>query len=109
MLNEGASQAQKLYLDVIEGRRHPLTHGYYVTRQLNDDQRAKNLSNEMAREIEEAFFRTTKPWSQSKAADRFGTKNLSDALSRLLVDVINTSCVLTSTKDRREVTHNSGT
>lgn len=40
MLNTGSTKALSQWLDVIEGRRHPLVHGYYCTRQMNDAERS---------------------------------------------------------------------
>ncbi|KAL0571650.1 hypothetical protein V5O48_010308 [Marasmius crinis-equi] len=91
MLGSGSLKAMELWTEVVEGRRHPLIHGYYVTRQLNDAERAKNTSPADARRLEESFFSNTQPWCKSKCADRFGTKNLSNALSALLMTVISDS------------------
>ncbi|KAJ8092575.1 hypothetical protein PM082_006900 [Marasmius tenuissimus] len=91
MLGAGSLKALELWNDVIEGRRHPLQHGYYVTRQLNDAERTKNVTPAEARRLEESFFMNTQPWSKSRCAGRFGTKSLSNALSMLLMNIINDS------------------
>jgi N-acetylmuramoyl-L-alanine amidase CwlA len=89
MLMAGATKSLDLWLDVIEGRRHPLSHGYYCTRQANDDERSTRITNAKTRELEAKFFRDTPPWSKSSHSDRFGTPNLIATLSRLLVSIIN--------------------
>ncbi|KAK0463897.1 P-loop containing nucleoside triphosphate hydrolase protein [Desarmillaria tabescens] len=89
MLTAGSTKALHLWLDVIEGRRHPLTHGYYCTRQPDDKDREESITPEQARAKEKLFFETTLPWSKCTQKKRFGTDNLIDTLSRLLIQVIN--------------------
>ncbi|KAK0239883.1 P-loop containing nucleoside triphosphate hydrolase protein [Armillaria nabsnona] len=89
MLTVGSTKALDLWLDVIEGRRHPLTHGYYCTRQPDDKDREESITPEQARAKEKLFFETTPPWSKCTQQKRFGTNNLIDTLSRLLIQVIN--------------------
>ncbi|PBK78407.1 hypothetical protein ARMSODRAFT_947314 [Armillaria solidipes] len=89
MLTVGSTKALDLWLDVIEGRRHPLTHGYYCTRQPDDKDREESITPEQARAKEKLFFETTPPWSNCTQQKRFGTNNLIDTLSRLLIQVIN--------------------
>jgi hypothetical protein len=91
MLSAGSSQARRLWLDVVEGRRHPLTHGYYCTRQPDDDERLKKITTAEAREAEVNFFNRTAPWKESKYQARFGTANLVATLSVLLVRIITES------------------
>ncbi|ESK87740.1 hypothetical protein Moror_11277 [Moniliophthora roreri MCA 2997] len=91
MIGPGSKKALDLWLEVIEGRRHPLLHGYYCTRQPDDEQRNKQISSAEARSLEGSFFRNTPPWATSLHTQRFGTANLTSALSRLLIDIINRS------------------
>ncbi|KAF9053960.1 hypothetical protein BDZ89DRAFT_1056513 [Hymenopellis radicata] len=88
MLSAGSTKALDLWLNVIEGRRHPLTHGYYCTRQPDDRDRSNKISTTDAREAEKRFFSTTAPWSKSSRKERFGTENLISSLSHLLVSII---------------------
>ena len=88
MLGVGATKARELWLDVIEGRRHPLTHGYFCTRQPDDDERSSGISSTDARTRELEYFRDNAPWSSSTHRDRFGMNNLVVSLSNLLVQVI---------------------
>ncbi|GJE96959.1 Dynamin domain-conaining protein [Phanerochaete sordida] len=87
-LPPGSTKARDNWLDVIEGRRFPLKHGYYCTRQPDDDERARGISNAEAREAEMAFFREHSPWSKSSQRQRFGTAQLVANLSRLLTQII---------------------
>ncbi|KAJ7108734.1 P-loop containing nucleoside triphosphate hydrolase protein [Mycena epipterygia] len=88
MLSTG-SKVRDLWLDVIEGRKHALHHGYYCTRQPDDDERNNKITPAQARRAEVAFFAKTAPWSTSTHKDRFGTDNLVSTLSTLLVQIIN--------------------
>ncbi|KAJ7081440.1 P-loop containing nucleoside triphosphate hydrolase protein [Mycena epipterygia] len=88
MLSMG-SKVRELWLDVIEGRKHALHHGYYCTRQPDDDERNNKITPAQARRAEAAFFAKTAPWSTSTHKDRFGTDNLVSTLSTLLVQIIN--------------------
>ena len=87
-LPSGATKARDLWLDVIEGRRFPLKHGYYCTRQPDDDERSKGITNAQAREAEMAFFRDHIPWRSSTQKQRFGTSQLVTNLSKLLTQII---------------------
>ncbi|KAJ7196517.1 P-loop containing nucleoside triphosphate hydrolase protein [Mycena pura] len=83
------SNARNQWLDVLEGRKHVLQHGYYCTRQPDDDERNRNITTAEARAAESQFFRSTTPWSASTHANRLGTDNLVSTLSTLLVQIIN--------------------
>lgn len=87
-LGPGATSSRRLWLDVIEGRRQPLLHGYYCTRNPDDDERLGGLSPAEARALEAKYFSNTAPWSESVHRKRFGTNNLVSSLSTLLVQVI---------------------
>ncbi|KAJ7099999.1 P-loop containing nucleoside triphosphate hydrolase protein [Mycena belliarum] len=87
MLSTG-SKVRDLWLDVLEGRKHQLHHGYYCTRQPDDDERSNNIAPSAARRTEAAFFAKTAPWSTSTHQDHFGTDNLVSTLSTLLVQII---------------------
>lgn len=87
-LPSGASKSRDLWLDVIEGRRFPLKHGYYCTRQPDDDERMNGITTENARNVEQNFFQATRPWSRSSQPYRFGTSNLIKSLSKHLSRII---------------------
>ena len=78
------------WLQVLEGERHPLKHGYYVTKQPGPDDLSKKLSFEEARERERAFFALTDPWksASSRIKSRTGIQNLTKELSKLLSRLI---------------------
>ena len=80
-----------MWLDVLEGRRHPLKHGYFCTRQPDDDQRLQGITPFDARAAEAQFFASTKPWCDSKAKARFGTGSLVKSVSELLTTIIRES------------------
>ena len=82
-------QQRTRWLDVVEGRAYELKHGYYCTRQPDEDDRAKGVTSAQARSAEADFFLQTLPWAHSAHHSRFGTQNLVLNLSRLLSKVIN--------------------
>ncbi|KAH8092248.1 P-loop containing nucleoside triphosphate hydrolase protein [Cristinia sonorae] len=87
-LTSGATSARAMWLDVIEGRRYPLRHGYYCTRQPDDDERTNGITASAARQAEQDFFANNPPWSDSAHQQRFGTRNLITTLSKLLSQII---------------------
>ncbi|KAG6811611.1 hypothetical protein H0H92_006626 [Tricholoma furcatifolium] len=89
MLTEGQLKAREIWLDIIEGRRHSLVHGYYCTRQPDDAQRLAKITPKDARVAEAKFFSTTSPWSTSNHKNRFGTDNLVSSLSQHLETMLN--------------------
>ncbi|KDQ60446.1 hypothetical protein JAAARDRAFT_191825 [Jaapia argillacea MUCL 33604] len=91
MLSSGATKSRELWLDIIEGRRHSLSHGYYCTRQPDDVERARGISAAEARDAEAAYFSQTSPWATATHQHRFGTTNLVVTLSKLLTQIINDS------------------
>jgi len=94
MLTIGSTKARDLWLDVIEGRRHSLTHGYYCTRQPDDAERSRGITSADARVAESTYFKDTSPWSTSVHKHRFGTNNLISTLSTLLVQIIKDTYVV---------------
>ncbi|KAJ7483869.1 P-loop containing nucleoside triphosphate hydrolase protein [Mycena galericulata] len=88
LISSGSTKARALWLDVIEGRRHKLHHGYYCTRQPDEDERAKGMTVPEARKVESDFFARSAGWSTSIEQERFGTDKLISTLSSLLVEII---------------------
>ncbi|KAF9220693.1 hypothetical protein BS17DRAFT_882330 [Gyrodon lividus] len=84
ILGEGAVNARKLWLDVIEGREHHLNHGYYCVRLPDDAQRAQRLSKAAFQKLTAEYFETTPPWSESTARGRFGIPAFVSDISTLL-------------------------
>lgn len=89
MLTAGSTKARGIWLDVIEGRLHPLLHGYFCTRQPDDEDRSHGITAKEARLAEAAFFSENSPWANCSVRNRLGTENLISMLSMLLVQVIN--------------------
>ncbi|KAM5536973.1 hypothetical protein V8D89_009302 [Ganoderma adspersum] len=91
-LPAGATKSREIWLGVLEGRRHQLKHGYFCTRQPDDDKRLLGISPADARADELDFFKATAPWSTSSVAhSRFGTANLVKNISELLAGIITDS------------------
>ncbi|KAH9854523.1 P-loop containing nucleoside triphosphate hydrolase protein [Lenzites betulinus] len=90
-ITTGSTKAREMWLQVIEGHKHALLHGYYCTRQPDDDERARKISNADARVAEASFFKNTHPWSASQHQHRFGTQNLVQSISKLLTQIIRES------------------
>ncbi|KIK58161.1 hypothetical protein GYMLUDRAFT_74954 [Collybiopsis luxurians FD-317 M1] len=105
MITNGSKKVLQNWLDVIEGRQHRLAHGYFCTRQPDDDERATHLTRESQREREETFFTITMPWCQSNARERLGTQNLVNALSYFLMDTIQSSLpqIIKETEEQLEL------
>ncbi|KAI0743138.1 P-loop containing nucleoside triphosphate hydrolase protein [Daedaleopsis nitida] len=91
MLLSGSTKRRDMWLDVIEGRQYVLKHGYYCTRQPDDDERMLGITLAEARVAEAKFFKSTAPWSTSSALSRFGTTNLVKNISVLLTEIITDS------------------
>ncbi|KAG9311765.1 P-loop containing nucleoside triphosphate hydrolase protein [Chiua virens] len=85
MLGDGAVGSKKNWLDVIEGRQHPLKHGYYCVRLPDDAQRAQRLSRGELQRIAEEYFDTTLPWKDVAERRRFGISGFVSDISALLV------------------------
>ena len=77
-------------MEVLEGKRHMLKKGYYVTKQPGPNDLAKKSSFEDSRRQEQEFFATTEPWKSSseKIKSRTGIPKLTAELSKLLSNLI---------------------
>ncbi|KAF9517330.1 hypothetical protein BS47DRAFT_1389871 [Hydnum rufescens UP504] len=84
------SGEENYWKDVLEGRRHPLVHGYYITKQPAPKELEENITHGEARRRENNFFKSHKIWStcDSSTRSRMGTINLGQSLSKLLSQVI---------------------
>ncbi|KAF8839203.1 hypothetical protein BDN67DRAFT_906031 [Paxillus ammoniavirescens] len=91
ILGEGAVNAKKLWLNVIEGHQHALKHGYYCVRLPDDAQRTQRLSRAAFQKLEGEYFDTNLPWSQAKERGRFGIPPFISQMSALLVKHIEKS------------------
>lgn len=84
---EGEHEA---WLDVLAGKNHKLTHGYYVTKQPATQELSQKPDHATARENEKNFFATDSHW-QNVSRDirnRTGVPKLTSELSRLLSQLI---------------------
>ena len=92
---EGEIKSRQMWLDVLEGRRLPLKHGYFCTLQPDEASRNAGVMPAEARDAEAKFFATKAPWARSTAAarGRLGTPNLVKRTSELLHGLIRDSYV----------------
>ncbi|KAF7362558.1 Interferon-induced GTP-binding protein Mx2 [Mycena venus] len=88
LLSTGQTTSRALWLDVIMGRKHRLHHGYFCTRQPDDEERANGITATEARRIETEFFANSDPWTTCSRQERLGTDNLVSTLSNCLVQMI---------------------
>jgi Dynamin central region len=74
------------WIEILSGEKERLRHGYFVTKQPD---LKSNLSFDEAR-AQETDFLSKAPWSElrSQLRSRVGTRHLTQALSRLLSDLI---------------------
>ena len=81
------------WMEILTGRRHPLTHGYFVTKQPGIQDLKEKLHHGAARERENTFFNTDKHWSgvSSEIRNRTGVPKLTTELSNLLGQLIATT------------------
>lgn len=90
------------WLEILNNRKYHLSHGYFMTKNAAahdlQAQRSKAISTTAFghRADEDQFFKDTSPWKTCTVdiKERFGSKHLTDALSRLLSELINVTYVL---------------
>lgn len=87
---------ERNWFDIIEGRKHQLALGYFVTKQPSPKDVEKGISHQDARMAERDFFNNHPIWSActSLARDRMGTKRLGASLSTLLSRLIDDTYVI---------------
>ncbi|KAL4734863.1 P-loop containing nucleoside triphosphate hydrolase protein [Aspergillus similis] len=80
-----AGDSYTQWVEILEGVKFRLEHDYYVVRNNPNP----SVEHSVARQEEDDFF-TSPPWVSELAAygDRFGTRNLQTALSKLLFQQI---------------------
>ncbi|KAA8909675.1 P-loop containing nucleoside triphosphate hydrolase protein [Sphaerosporella brunnea] len=78
------------WVSILRGHSHRLRHGYFVTKQPNQDALNKGVDSVQARRLEAEFFRNTEPWSTElkDLHHRFGTRNLGNYLAAELGELI---------------------
>lgn len=79
-----------IWRDVLSGKKFPVGHGWYVTKQPSQVERGQFPDHAGARALENSFFKSQEPWASRFASfnDRFGTFNLQKALSQKLASLI---------------------
>lgn len=95
LLQEGE---EKGWIDILEGRAHPLHHGYFITKQPAPKDVQEKITHEAAREAERNYFNHHPLWSTMSAetCNRMGTVQLGKTLSKLLSRLIDKTCVHSS-------------
>ncbi|KAJ7279968.1 P-loop containing nucleoside triphosphate hydrolase protein [Mycena rebaudengoi] len=87
-LGSGATEARQKWQEIIEGKEHQLTHGYYCVRLPDDDERLRGVSRAESESRATEYFATTQPWRDIVDRSRFGVPNLAAFLSQLLIERI---------------------
>ena len=83
---------EKGWIDVLEGRKHPLKLGYYITKQPAPKDLSDGVTHADARAKERDFFRDHPTWSKCRSSkSRMGTEKLGASLSKLLSQLINST------------------
>ncbi|KAJ7689053.1 P-loop containing nucleoside triphosphate hydrolase protein [Mycena rosella] len=91
ILGVGATGSRQNWKDILEGKKHQLTHGYFCVRLRDDAERSRELSRAESERRAAAYFDTTQPWRDIVDRTRFGVPNLASFLSKLLVARIETN------------------
>ncbi|KAL5530980.1 hypothetical protein ACEPAG_3856 [Sanghuangporus baumii] len=78
------------WLDILAGRKHPLTHGYYVTKLASAAELQSRTTYDDNRDREMRFFASESPWCDQvpNIKQRMGVPNLTAQLSVLLSKLI---------------------
>ncbi|KAL0640425.1 hypothetical protein Q9L58_000393 [Maublancomyces gigas] len=78
------------WINILRGNSHRLKHGYFVTKQPNQEQLTQGIDHAQARAQEAEFFKNTDPWKGEllDLKDRFGTQALQSYLAKELGELI---------------------
>jgi hypothetical protein len=79
-----------------EEEAHRFRHGYFAVRLADDNQRMAGVSREEMKQISDAFFALTAPWRDMDPPykERQGITNLTEHLSKLLIELIEARFVI---------------
>ena len=88
LLIPGSTNARRTWKDVLEGKLHKTTHGYFCVRLPDDEQRTNAITKARMDEFADEFFNSTQPWNEILDRSRFGIPNLVKYTSKLLIDLI---------------------
>ncbi|KAJ7140089.1 P-loop containing nucleoside triphosphate hydrolase protein [Mycena crocata] len=91
ILGAGATGSRQKWKDILEGKDHQLTHGYYCVRLPDDAERARGITRAESETRAAEYFDSTQPWRDIADRSRFGVPNLATFLSELLVARIETN------------------
>jgi len=84
-LSTGATSARQRWKQVIDGRLHPLKHGYYCVRLPDDDERSRNVTGASLQRLNSEFFASTSPWNEVDDHYRLGIPGFVSDISKLLI------------------------
>ena len=84
----GATGARKKWMDIFEGRKHRLSHGYYAVRLPLDEERSRGISRQELARIADQYFTANTPWKDLRASGHLGVDALVKDISRLLLQKI---------------------
>ncbi|KZT64693.1 hypothetical protein DAEQUDRAFT_717652 [Daedalea quercina L-15889] len=90
LLSDGATGLKQDWLDILQGRKHQLTLGYYVVRLPDDEQRRRNITRAQLDVEAQAYFASKLPWKNASPS-RLGIPNLVSDLSKLLMRILQDS------------------
>ncbi|KAI5852607.1 P-loop containing nucleoside triphosphate hydrolase protein [Morchella snyderi] len=78
------------WVNILRGNSHRLKHGYFVTKQPNQEQLNQSIDHAQARAQEAEFFTKSEPWATDlqDLKHRFGTQALQSYLAKELGELI---------------------
>ncbi|RPB13528.1 P-loop containing nucleoside triphosphate hydrolase protein [Morchella conica CCBAS932] len=78
------------WVNILRGNSHRLKHGYFVTKQPNQEQLNQKIDHAQARAQEAEFFAKSEPWATDlqDLQHRFGTQALQSYLAKELGELI---------------------
>ncbi|KAL0481586.1 hypothetical protein AKO1_012507 [Acrasis kona] len=81
---------EKDWVNIMRGEKFSLALGYYMVKNPSTKRLKDDITFEEAREEEREFFKSSQVWGQyiNKFEDRFGVDHVRSALSRKLVEMI---------------------
>ncbi|KAE9399931.1 P-loop containing nucleoside triphosphate hydrolase protein [Gymnopus androsaceus JB14] len=108
-ITRGAIGSRQRWKEVLQGKIHPLHHGYYCVRLADDNERSRRLSRTESEELSAEFFANNDPWNDFVNRSRFGVPNFVKDISRLLLGLIETKELREAVmgKDHRFLVHNN--
>ena len=90
----GVISARQRWKQVLEGRLHPLKHGYYCIRLPDDDERSRNPTRASSQQLALYFFESTSRWDEIPDRNRLGGPGFISDISTLLISLIEDAYVI---------------